>query len=340
MKIAIIGSASNQDTFEYNLEEAFIFAGHECKRFDAFDKKVFKMGIISGVYRKIDELLRIQSNSYDKSIFKPIAEKIINYKPDLVIVTYRMVHPECISTIKKTLKYTPIIHINPDSIQTLGLQQVFASNYDKWFVKDPYMVKFMRDNMHLNTTLYYEAFNPRIHKRPKGTKKEWEDKINIDVTTYGTMYCYRSNMLEIVKNAGINIKAFGVKPRRFFNPNTKDVFQNKYIIGEEKAKILYGSKIVFNQMHYAEIESVNCRFFEANGCEAFQLVDYRPILKEILPVDPELVCFRSIDEGIDKIKYYLSHPEERYELADKIYQYTSERFSYDHLIDYILKNIS
>ena len=58
-------------------------------------------------------------------------------------------------------------------------------------------------------------------------------------------------------------------------------------------------------MHYAEIESVNNRFFEVNGCGAFQLSDYRPILHELLPIDPKLVSFNSIDEGIRKTIDYM-----------------------------------
>ena len=89
-------------------------------------------------------------------------------------------------------------------------------------------------------------------------------------------------------------------------------------------------------MHFAEIESVNCRFFEANGCGAFQLCDYKPILKEFLPIDHELVTFKTIDEGVDKVKYYLAHPKERYEIAERIYQYFINHYTYDHLIQYIL----
>ena len=146
-------------------------------------------------------------------------------------------------------------------------------------------------------------------------------------------------MLKLVLDAGINLKIYGVIPHRFYNHSLDKAYQHKYIVGQEKADFLYGSKIVFNQMHYAEIESVNCRFFEVNGSGAFQLSDYRPILKDLLPIDPELVSFKGIDDGIDKIKYYLAHPKERYDLANKIYNYTSTRFSYENLVKFILSNI-
>ena len=92
-------------------------------------------------------------------------------------------------------------------------------------------------------------------------------------------------------------------------------------------------------MTYAEIESVNNRFFEVNGCGGFQLLDYRPILKDLLPVDPELVSFKSIDEAIEKIRYYLQNPEERVAISQKIYDHFIDKYTYDHLIQYILISI-
>ena len=246
---------------------------------------------------------------------------------------------EGIKTYIKENTQSIVVHFNPDALTTFEYQQVFASDYDVWFTKDPYIVRFMRNNMKLNAILYQEAFNPRLHPKPNITKAEAEKESGIDICTYGTIYPYRSRMLNQIIQAGLNITIYGTKPNRFYDSKLDKAFTNKYITGKEKAKVLYGSKIVFNQMHYAEIESMNNRFFEANGCGAFQLVDYRPILHEILPISPELVSFKSIDEGIEKIKYYLGKSQERHEIASKIYNHFINHFSYDHLIKHILSNI-
>lgn len=334
MRIAIIGS-KGYDSMEYNLWDACLHIGHEAAIFDLHDYLFTKnkYGI------KADELMRKYSDYYDQKIFRKIAQKVIDWQPELVICVYRFIHPTLISTIKTETK-SRIIHINPDAITTFEYQQVFMSDYDAWFTKDPYIVNFMRKNMKLNAILYYEAFNQRIHKKTNKPKQDAESEANIDVMTYGTIYPYRSKMLKHILDANIKLSIYGIRPNRFYDHSLDRAFKNKYIMGCEKAALLYGAKIVFNQMHYAEIESVNCRFFEANGCGAFQLVDYRPILHKLLPINPELVSFKGIDEGIDKIKYYLKHPQERYELSEKIHRYTIERFSYDHLIQYILKSIS
>ncbi len=72
----------------------------------------------------------------------------------------------------------------------------------------------------------------------------------------------------------------------------------------------------------------------------FQLCDYRPILRDLLPVDPEKVSFRTIGEAVSKIRYYLEHTDERREIAERIYGHFADNHSYDRLIDHLLNHIS
>lgn len=336
MKVALIGSP-RFDSMEFHIADAFRHAGHTAQIFDLFDTYFFKYG---GKYAKfIDNILRQSSELYETHVFDILAKRVNKYDADLIICFYRFIHPIFVKSVKRSTN--KVIQINPDALTTLQKQQIFASDYDVWFTKDPFMYRFMRNGMKLNVKLYNEAFNIRYHKRPGISKIECEKEVNIDVMTYGTMYPYRCRMLANLVKAGIDVKAFGVNPNRIYDQSINKCFQNKYITGCEKSRILYGSKIVFNQMHFAEIEGMDCRFFEVNGCGAFQLCDYRPILHELLPkeISAESVSFKSIDEGIDKVKYYFEHDAERYEIADIIYNHFINNYSYDHLVKYILANL-
>lgn len=336
MRIVIIGSRSF-DSLEFNLQESFNYNGHTCEVFDIYDTWCYNINPLKKYTYILDWLGRRYSDKYDQMIFERLRKKVLNYRPDLVIGIYRFIHPEFVKSIKDAR--IKIIHINPDALTTFEYQQLFVEAYDIYFTKDPYILNFMKNNLKLNVKLYNEAFNIRTHKKPLLDKRLCEDEIKIDVSTYGTMYPYRSRMLSHLLGKDYNLKVYGVKPHRFYNSILDDVYQNEYIVGERKSRILYGSKIVFNQMHYAEIYSVNNRFFEVNGSGGFQLSDYRPILKDLLPIDPEYISFKSIDEGVEKIRYYLAHTQERIEIAEKIYNYSIQYFTYDHLIKYILENI-
>jgi spore maturation protein CgeB len=266
-----------------------------------------------------------------------MAKEVDQYHPDLILVVYRIIHPCFVIQMKKT--GYKVIHINPDALITFDLQQLFATEYDMYFTKDPYIKRFMESNLKLNVKLYNEAFNKRLHIKPDVDKLEYEKEFDIDVMIYGSMYPYRNRMLRTLADNGIDLTLFGNTNVPFYDQSLDRYYSGYYITGESKAKILYGARIVFNNLHYAEIESVNNRFFEAGGSGAFQLLDYRSILKDLLPIDPESVSFRSIDEAVEKINYYLQHPEERVAIAQKIYDHFINNYTYDHLTQYILNSI-
>lgn len=327
MKIALIGS-KDFDSLEYHIQDALSVLGHEVFHIDIKD-------VIKLPYRYNYWAMRLFPK-YDAQVFKKIADKVIAQKPDLVIGTYRFIHPDCIKTIRENLPHAKLVHINPDALTTFEHQQVFASPYHAWFTKDHYIVRFMRDKMNLNAYYLPEALNPRIHKPLEKDRKLLEQEVDIDVTAFGSMYPYRANMVQALIKGGINVALFGVADKRFPIPEITQNFRNEYITGERKAEVLMGSKIVFNNFHYAEMESANVKFFEINGIGAFQLCDYRAVLQEYSAIDIEKFTFKTIGEATDKIKYYLDKPEERYAIANTQLDHFHRHHTYEIRMQQVL----
>ena len=261
MKVVIIGS-KGFDTLEYNLADSFRFLGHDVTILDLTDAVPAKYSINFHAIKYF--------RKYDEYVFKKLASKVIDLKADLVVGTYRFINPLCIREIKKAQPNTPVVQVNPDALTTFEHQQVFASPYDFFFTKDPYIVSFMKEKMALNAFYLPEAFNPRIHHRPEGNRVELEKETNIDLLAFGFMYPYRVNMVKKLVDSGVTATLFGAKDRRFSPPLLDKYFRNEWITGERKSKLLYGAKIVFNNFHYAEIDSVNCKFFEISGSARFR----------------------------------------------------------------------
>ncbi|AKK71678.1 glycosyltransferase [Chryseobacterium sp. P1-3] len=320
MKIAILGS-KDYDSLEFHIHDSLKHLGHQIFHIDI--KDVVK---IPYRYNYWGRKLFIK---YDEYVFGKIAKRIVDETPDLVICTYRFIHPKCIEFIKKQLKSTLVIHINPDQLTTLEHQQIFISPYDAYFTKDPFMINFMKNKMGLNTFYFPEAFNERVHNFDVKSKKDLEERINIDVVCFGTMYPYRARMVEKLIDAKINVKLFGTPDRRFPLNKINAKFQNEFITGSRKAEVLLGSKIVFNNFHYAEVQSVNAKFFEIAGIGAFQICDYKPTLEEYSIIPREKFTFNTIDESIELIKYYLNHQEERHTLADIQKKHFLQNHTYD-----------
>lgn len=330
MKIALLGS-KNFDSIEFHIQDTLLSMNHEVFHIDIQD-------VISIPYRYNYWATKLFPK-YDVTIFKKIAHRIIEQQPELVICTYRFIHPICIEIIKSALKNTQVIHINPDAITTFEHQQIFASKYDAYFTKDPFMVDFMKNKMGLNTFYLPEAFNTRVHKPPTADRLELEQKINIDVVAFGTMYPYRANMISQLIKSDINVSLFGVPDKRFPKKEIVENFKNEYITGQRKSEVLYGSKIVFNNFHYAEIESANVKYFEIAGIGGFQLCDYKPTLQEYSFIDVEKYTYKNINEAIDLINYYLNKPTLRFELAEAQRKHFLEHHTYEHRVNEIFAKL-
>ena len=243
------------------------------------------------------------------------------------------------SNPKKALPNVPIIHVNPDALTTFEQQQIFASPYDAYFTKDPFIADFMKDKMNLNAFYLPEALNPRVHKMPLQNRFEVEKKFGIDVVTFGTMYPYRAKMVGELINNGVNMTLFGTPDRRFPKPEIIKNFRNEFITGDRKAEIVFGSKIVFNNFHYAEINSVNVKFFEIAGIGGFQICDYKPTIEEYSIIPAEKFTYKNIHEAADLINHYLKNEKERHKLAQEQHDYFHLNHTYEHRIKQIMESI-
>ena len=191
------------------------------------------------------------------------------------------------------------------------------------------MQDFMKNKMNLNAFYLPEAFNPRIHKPVDSDRKQLEDKVSIDVVAFGTMYPYRAKLISQIINSGINMTLFGVPDKRFPRPEINKNFRNEYITGERKAEILTGSKSVLNNFHFAEIESANVKFFEIGGIGAFQICDYKPVLREYSNISVERFTYKSWEEAVEMMKFYLREDQLRYDLAEQQRQHFMKYHTYE-----------
>lgn len=330
MKITLFGS-KDFDSLEYHLNDSFNFLGNDVVHIDIND--------IVAVPYKYNYFATKFIKKYDEYLFRRVAIKIIESEPELVVCSYRFINPICIKLIKQALPNIKVIHINPDALTTFEYQQIFASPYDAYFTKDPFIVDFMKNKMGLNTFYLPEAFNPRVHKMPNIDRGKLEKKTNIDVVAFGTMYPYRANMIGQLIKSGIDVSLFGTPDKRFGKLEIEKSFKNEYITGDRKSEVLYGSKIVFNNFHYAEIESANVKFFEIFGIGGFQICDYKPILEEYTSIPLDTFTYKSIGEAIELINYYIDKPLLRHELALQQHNHFVLNHTYEHRIDQIMQVI-
>jgi spore maturation protein CgeB len=151
--------------------------------------------------------------------------------------------------------------------------------------------------------------------KPAPLTDEERAKYGCDLVAAGTLHYYRARMLERFDD--YDLKVWGNNAPAWLQTSARGGYMNHYVSCDEKAKAYSAAKILLNTMFYAEIEGVNCTLFEAAGCGAFQIADWKPSLPELFEPEREIVTFRTRQELKDKVDYYLAHPEERREIAHR-----------------------
>ena len=330
MKVVIVGSHAF-DSLEYHLNDAFKTLGHEVSVLDVTDGIPVSAKINYWASRFID--------TYDRLIAERMAHKIVRLCPNLVLIVYRNLHPSLAELIKKQCPAAVIVQVNPDALTNLEKQQILAADFDWYFSKEPYVVDFLRDKAGLNAHYLPEGFNPRVHQKPPVEKPVAEWLTNIDVLVFGNLYAYRARMIEQLMRAGVNVAVYGTEGP-YLRPVVQSAFRRQYLSGPEKNRLLYGAKIVVNTLHYAEITSVNQKYFEINGVGGFQLCDYKPTIDEYTGVPAEQVTYRTMNEAVDKIRYYLARPPERHTLAAQQYAHFQTHHSFDQRVADLINMVS
>lgn len=165
------------------------------------------------------------------------------------------------------------------------------------------------------------GIDPEVH-RPMSLTDAERARYGSDVCFIGGLssrfHQARRQMIEYAINHGVDIKVWGGYREHFIGSPILHVWQGQ-IWGEEQVKALCAAKIGlnFHVDHQAgELDrGLNLRAFELAACGLFQLLQRVPSVSEFFKEGKEVVCFDTQEEMLDKIRYYLSHEDERQRIA-------------------------
>lgn len=92
---------------------------------------------------------------------------------------------------------------------------------------------------------------------------------------------------------------------------------------------LLSSKITINRhIDVAENFANNMRLYEATGCGALLITDFKDNLNELFEEDKEVVAYKTVDDLVRLIQYYVEHDEQRETIANAGQQRTLREHTY------------
>lgn len=123
--------------------------------------------------------------------------------------------------------------------------------------------------------------------------------------------------------------------------NLKDIHIKEKINGNDYFKTISQSKINLNFLRKQNKGAHNMRTFEIPACGGFMLHEYSEEAIELFKADEQAVYFSSIEECLDKIKFYLKQDKMRLKIAQNGYiQAMKYEYSYEARVKKIIKLLS
>jgi ubiquinone/menaquinone biosynthesis C-methylase UbiE len=199
--------------------------------------------------------------------------------------------------------------------------------YDIIFSSFPHFVDAFREH---GLTAYYQplAFDARILEALPHTPYDNRD---IPCSFIGGISGFHQNggalLEELAQKTSIKIWGYGIE-----NVPSDSAVAARHqgeAWGQNMFSLLGRSRITINRHSEAAGNNANnMRLFEATGCGALLITDYKDNLSELFDIGKEIVAYRSPDECVALINHYSRYPKEAEKIARAGQKRTLQEHSY------------
>jgi spore maturation protein CgeB len=226
--------------------------------------------------------------------------------------------------------------------------QVLSQYFDFVFTIDSASLEFYKNNGHMNAYQFPLATEPQVF-RPK----QVEAKYRSDICIVGFPYPDRIQFIQfLLQNTAYKIKVVGkwTHPLFLFRGNPKLMIHEGWMAPTVVANFYNGAKIVLNTHRPFNLrqnqnklgiigKSINNRTFDVAACSSFQLIEFKEDLPNYFLEDEEMVSFRSKQELVQKIDFYMKFEDERQLIADNAQNRVLKEHTFEHRLEKMLNLI-
>ena len=248
---------------------------------------------------------------------KNLLDIIKNEKPDCLIMAFfnDELYLETLNEIKKINKRIKTILISCDEdIKYEDFYRFISLFFDYKIISQKQIIpKYEKDGFkNLFQHLDFNTFN----LKPIKIEKKY------DVSFIGRPKADRAEMIEYLVDNGINFVLFGWDWYNY--PKLEKVYRG-FLNAEDYNKVINQSKInlCFTKAGYTEesgLYNLKGKLFEVAECRSFQLVEYFKPLLEFFQKGKEIMTFKTKEELLKKVRYYLINKKERENIANNAYK--------------------
>lgn len=208
--------------------------------------------------------------------------------------------------------------------------------FDLIITSFPHFVKKFK-NIGINSEYLKLGFEDSILERLNKREKRF------DAVFIGGISKHHFAFIEILEYLAKNIKidfwGYGFEKLHKDSPILSNYHGEAW--GMEMYNILHNSKISINRhIDAAENFANNMRLYESTGVGTMLITDYKNNINSLFEVGEEIETYKSKEELLGKIKYYLANEEKRKKIAELGQKRTLKDHTYAKRIDELVKIIN
>ncbi len=323
MQIGVVGPVG-PDCFAENIADALHRMGHLVTQLGPARPQ--RRGRLS---TRIAMLTRQAFPPLDERVQHRIVRAALNLECEVVVNTDPQLTPDAVTRLRRG--GVRVVFWFPDHVANLARQLMLLAPYDAIFFKEPHLVERLRATLDLPVHYLPEACNPRWHRPlvPAGTEPY--------LVIAGNMYPSRVRLLDRLIAQRIPLRLYGPGfPRWMGETPARGAHTGRCVFREDKARAFRSAVGVLNTMQLPEVVGVNARLFEAAGCGAAVLTEFRPILPDLFATGDEILTFRDYDDLVNQATRLLGN---RPGLTARLGDAAAQRAHRDHTYDLRLATI-
>jgi spore maturation protein CgeB len=211
-----------------------------------------------------------------------------------------------------------LVHFTPDPAFTFHKSHLFRKSlslYDFAITTKRYELAFFEKYLKKEKVIYAtQGFDKKLHKPiiPYKEKKE-------GVLFIGHQETERAEVLQSLLDADIPVTVAGIKWETFIKQNQSNKklhYLGKGFYGEDYVRSLSGYQFSWGSVSKWIPEQHTTRTFEIPACGTALITESNAETKSFFN-DDEAIFYDSMEEMIDKIRYYQNHPVELEQLTAK-----------------------
>lgn len=236
--------------------------------------------------------------------------------PELDLVNYHdFFDKDKIAVLIETIPYSLNDAKNADIVFTGSVKR--NNEYKKEGVNSYFLPQFTKFDK------FYPAYDEKYKTKILFVANQWPDSETRKTVKYAV-------------NNNIEIDIYGVNWEDKLSNDKKHWVKDSQISNDELKYYYSSADIVLNDTREDMIEAgfISNRIFDVTACGGFIISDYIEGIEEIY--GDAVPMYKTEEEFVKLIEYYLAHPEERKEKAKRAYEITRKNFDSDAVVSKML----